>query len=448
MRKMARAELTAFLSLLFLLLLSLVGAVLEAASIQILKNEKRADATRAIESVYAEYQKELFEEYGILGMEATYESGEWKESHILNRLSFYGMENMETNIEAIRFLTDQGGKPFFDQAVNCQKEKLSMENVDKFLGEYESWQEQIGKNDKDEEKLDDFLKNEGSELSKEDNPLTIISDIKRNSLINMVVPKEYEVSENQITLSEQVSHRELRTGEGMEEDKTVTSGDAIFFNFYLVDNFKGAVKNVDKEGLCYELEYLYAGKKSDKENLEEVLKNICHIRFVSNYACILTDEVKKAEASVVAGTLCSMIPVPGIVEVATQAILIAWAYGESIVDLRVLMEGNEVALVKTKDDWQLSLQGLMELRKKPLDAQNNKGEKGLTYEQYLQLMLLLEKKEVLSMRALDLIELHITKDRNQTYFRADNCMVGSRIGTKCHLRRGITYQFSQTYQYH
>ena len=421
---------------------------MEAATIQIMKNEKRADAGRAIESVYAEYQKELFEQYGILGIEATYESGEWKESHILNRLSYYGMENMETQVEAIRLLTDQGGKPFFEQAVNYQKEKLALKNVDKFLGTYDSWQEQMKLDDQYEEKLDGFLEGEASGLPQENNPFTIISDIKRNSLINMVMPRDYKISENQINLSEQVSHRRLRTGEEIEEGKTMTNGDAVFFNFYLVDNFKSAIQNEEKEGLKYELEYLVAGKKSDKENLEAVLKNICHIRFLSNYVCISTDEVKKAEANVMAGALCSMIPVPGIIEVATQAILLAWAYGESIVDLRVLMEGNKVDLIKTKDKWQLSLEGLMELRKKPLDAQSNEGESGITYEQYLQLMLLLEKKEMLSMRALDLIELQIAKNMEQTYFRADNCIVGSTIHTKCRLQRGITYQFAQTYQYH
>ena len=421
---------------------------MEAATIQIMKNEKRADAGRAIESVYAEYQKELFEQYGILGIEATYESGEWKESHILNRLSYYGMENMETQVESIRLLTDQGGKSFFEQAVNYQKEKLALKNVDKFLGTYDSWQEQMKLDDQYEEKLDGFLDEEANELPQENNPFTIISDIKRNSLINMVMPKDYKISENQINLSEQVSHRRLRTGEGIEEGKTMTNGDAVFFNFYLVDNFKSAIQNEEKEGLKYELEYLVAGKKSDKENLEAVLKNICHIRFLSNYVCISTDEVKKAEANVMAGALCSMIPVPGIIEVATQAILLAWAYGESIVDLRVLMEGNKVDLIKTKDKWQLSLEGLMELRKKPLDAQSNEGESGITYEQYLQLMLLLEKKEMLSMRALDLIELQIAKNMEQTYFRADNCIVGSTIHTKCRLQRGITYQFAQTYQYH
>ena len=59
--KMVKGEITVFLSLVFLLLLTLVGALLESASIQLAKNERRADAGRAVESAFAEYQKDLLE---------------------------------------------------------------------------------------------------------------------------------------------------------------------------------------------------------------------------------------------------------------------------------------------------------------------------------------------------------------------------------------------------
>lgn len=65
MKKMVKGEITVFLSLVFLLLLTLVGALLESASIQLAKNERRADAGRAVESAFAEYQKDLLERYGI-----------------------------------------------------------------------------------------------------------------------------------------------------------------------------------------------------------------------------------------------------------------------------------------------------------------------------------------------------------------------------------------------
>ena len=60
---MEKGEVTAYLSLIFILLISFVGGIMEAASVQMAKNYRRSDMNRAIESVFAEYQKELLEEY-------------------------------------------------------------------------------------------------------------------------------------------------------------------------------------------------------------------------------------------------------------------------------------------------------------------------------------------------------------------------------------------------
>ena len=113
MKKMVKGEITVFLSMIFLLLLTLVGAVIESASIQVLKNEKRAAAGRAVESVFAEFQTTLLENYDIFAVEGTYETGHWSEENILNRLAFYGAENMDSEIEKIEYLSDHSGQAFY-----------------------------------------------------------------------------------------------------------------------------------------------------------------------------------------------------------------------------------------------------------------------------------------------------------------------------------------------
>ena len=60
-----KGEITAFMALVFLLMLSLVAALLESASIHIEKNCKRADTRLALESVFAEYNQELLEQYDL-----------------------------------------------------------------------------------------------------------------------------------------------------------------------------------------------------------------------------------------------------------------------------------------------------------------------------------------------------------------------------------------------
>ena len=62
---MKKGEVTAFLSLIIVLLVTFIGGIMESASVQMAKNYRRADMNRAMESVFAEYQQELLEEYDI-----------------------------------------------------------------------------------------------------------------------------------------------------------------------------------------------------------------------------------------------------------------------------------------------------------------------------------------------------------------------------------------------
>ena len=56
---MKRAEITAFLSLIFVLMMSFILAIAESAVIQTSKNYARMEADRAVFSFFGEYQKEL-----------------------------------------------------------------------------------------------------------------------------------------------------------------------------------------------------------------------------------------------------------------------------------------------------------------------------------------------------------------------------------------------------
>ena len=87
---MKKGEVTAFLSLIFILLVAFIGGIMESASVQMAKNYRRTDMNRAMEAVFAEYQKELLEEYNIFSLDGTYESGKYAEKMIKQRLAFFG----------------------------------------------------------------------------------------------------------------------------------------------------------------------------------------------------------------------------------------------------------------------------------------------------------------------------------------------------------------------
>lgn len=413
MKKMVKGEITVFLSLVFLLLLTLVGALLESASIQLAKNERRADAGRAVESVFAEYQKDLLERYGIFAIEGSYESGTMSEENILNRLSFYGAENIETEIAAIRYLTDQNGK----ENIETSKE------------------------------LDQMLESEKEELPAENNPLADIVDIQAQALLNLVSPEGFTLSSKAVKSEETVSNRKLRQGYGTMKEKDNGAGDTIFFNLYLIDKFGNAANKKKNTVLDYEMEYLLGGKASDKDNLEYVIGRIRILRFAVNYGYLLTDKDMQMEVDTLATTLSAVFLSPEIGPVIKHALLLAWAYGESLTDVKTLLAGKKVPAVKSKESWNLTLDGLLELAKNRSIPEGKETEEGNSYEQYLQMMLVLKSKEELSMRALDLVEMNLRSGMEKTFFRADACVSGADFDMTCYLRRGIRYQYHILYQY-
>lgn len=454
MKKMVKGETTVFLSMIFLLLLTLVGAVMESASIQVLKNEKRAAAGRAMESVFAEFQTTLLEHYDIFAVEGTYETGRWSEENILNRLAFYGAENIDSEIDKIQYLSDHGGQDFYRQAVEYEKEKYGVDVAESLAGGLSVWKDQKEnaeeyekENTKTSAELNTLLDEAEEELPEEDNPIEAVGKIRNGRILDVVLPQSFEVSPKAVDISERASVRNLNTGRGSFPDDTTKSVSPIFFNLYLLDKFRCAADGDKERPLDYELEYLLEGKTTDAENLESVVKKLLLLRFGPNYGYLCTDTSKKAEAETLAAGLCTLLTVPGVTEVVKQAILLAWAYGEGIMDVRSLLSGSKVPLMKSKESWQLSLTGLLTLGVSGDVNEGKDWEGGYSYEQYLQMLLLLEKKELLTMRALDLIEENIRVCLGKEFFRVDTCITKLETSNKCFMRRDINYNFKTRFMY-
>ena len=130
--------------------------------------------------------------------------------------------------------------------------------------------------------------------------------------------------------------------------------------------------------------------------METVASKLLMVRFVPDYAYIQTDSEKKAEAEAAALTLCTVIGLPELAEGAAQGILLAWAYGEAIMDIRTLISGGKVPLVKNAEDWKLSLSGLMQLGSTGENVAADSGkdmESGLAYREYLRMLLFLKSQD-------------------------------------------------------
>ena len=271
---------------------------------------------RAVESVFAEYQRDLLEEFEIFALDGGYESGSYSEEHVLDRLSYYGASGMEQEILRIQFLTDGNGQAFLEQAARFMESRYGLGSLNHLLGSMNRWEEQ----EEAAGRLQQTEENQ-AELPEEDNPLPNIRQLAATPLTELAMPKEKKISEKAVEESGMVSHRSLRTGRGDFSDvadKPELSG--IAFGEYVLTHFSSAAdagNSGGSEALDYEVEYILEGKSSDRENLEAVLKRLAVLRFVPNYTYLQGDAAKRAEAKALALTLCTVAALPAAAEALT-----------------------------------------------------------------------------------------------------------------------------------
>jgi len=430
-----KGEITVFLSLLLVVLLTFIGGMVQSASIHITKSMKRADTKLALESVFAEYEDRLLEEYDIF---AKLDGDETKFSR---RLWFYGAKDMEHKIQKIQFLTDNKGQAFYEQAIHSLGgEVKKVAEVTEVPWEEEERQVNL--------ELEELLSETEVTLPKEENPLEWIKHLRKSSLLTLVLKNPENLSNRYVALEELPSHRKLVQGtgglvkgtDGFGETSKGGVAQKALFTAYLMEHFPHHLKNKEENSLFYEAEYLLCGKESDRENLEAVFRKIITIRTGVNYAYLLTDQTKLAEAGGMAATLSGLLMIPEATELVKQALLFSWSYGESILELRSLSEGKKIPILKTAESWQLDLDSLLQLGTEEDVSTPLEEEKGMGYEDYITMFLLAENVEHLCMRALDLMELKLG-------IRMDALVTAVEIKSTAEMQRGIKDTFLSKYQY-
>ena len=93
---------------------------------------------------------------------------------------------------------------------------------------------------------------------------------------------------------------------------------------------------------------------------------------------LMADKEKRAEIKVAAGLVCTLVMLPELTPLLEGAILLAWAYAESVYDVRTLFAGGKVPLLKNKETWHYSLTAALhgDLKDRAQEG------KGLDYQDY------------------------------------------------------------------
>lgn len=444
---MKKGEITAFLSLIFVLLVSFILTMTESASIQTVKNRKRLDVDRAVFSLFGEYQKELFEEYEIFAIDSTYETGQVEESLFLDRMAYYGSTGIQQEITDIQFLTDNNGQAFREQVLKTMEGRTGISLVQNLTGLAENWEEGEIQGQEISGQLDDIL-SENQELIPEE--AHGLLEAKKGGILSLVLPKTFRLSNKSVQLSKQVSGRIRHTGRGSFPERSNIQGveGKVLFEKYILEKFSSAVeKKGEARSLDYEIEYLLCGKESDAENLKSTVNQLLMFRFAMNYKYLLSDIQKQEEAETMAAAISLLILNPELEQVIKHVLLILWSFGESVIDIRSLLSGKHTALNKNRENWQLQLSGLFHLGTAEDTQEGNDSENGLTYQQYLQILLFLKGSSELTMRTLDRLEQNLIQEKGLSFFRADACMTKIKLQNTADIWNGTQYTFPLYFGY-
>ena len=209
----------------------------------------------------------------------------------------------------------------------------------------------------------------------------------------------------------------------------------------------GITSENNDRSLSYETEYVLEGKASDKENLESFLMKLLLVRMALNYVYLMGDSEKQSEAAAFAAAVTTVLLIPEAAGALKQLVLLAWAAGESIVDIRTLLSGKKAALVKSSDTWQLPLSSLLTLGSSNEQIGGEDVPGGVEYKDYLRIFLFLENPDDVNMRLLDRIEENIKTEYGMDYFKADQCVTKLEADSTSEILGGITYEFPVYFGY-
>ena len=151
------------------------------------------------------------------------------------------------------------------------------------------------------------------------------------------------------------------------------------------------------------------------------------------------------EAEALAVTISALLLMPEAVEALKQMILVAWAGGESVMDLRCLLDGRKVPLVKSADKWVVSLSQLPLLLTDGGSVRGNDSGEGVGYSDYIRMFLFLKSVPEITMRTLDCVEeaLH----SKHILFQADQCVTKLEIQNKIIVYKNLNYQYPVYFGY-
>ena len=258
----------------------------------------------------------------------------------------------------------------------------------------------------------------------------------------------FKLSFETISVSDTLLHRDKEKGIGDMREYDFDPTENIFFIEYIMSKMGNYLDQREDTKLKYEAEYIVFGQGADIMNMECMVQNLFNVRALEDYISLnlATDKVDAVRPIGEVLEPVTEIPEP----VITQTILLIWAMAEAVTDVRELIKGERVPLIKTSEQINVSIEGLINLIGEEVELEGEVTEAPVSengipnitvgYSDYLRVFLYALPSVFKVYRTMDMIEqdLRISGTGNE-FFRFDVC--ADKVKAVFSVETGFDYRF-------
>lgn len=459
MQKKENAYLTVYLSLVFGIVLSLLLALIEGAAIGAARAQAELVADLGLNSIFAEYNREVLDQYELFFLDSSYGGENGGIGKVETHLSKYLEKNMDpdkavglfggitylklTNpyleISEVSYAGDNGGEVWKAQAVAYMKAvyggdiihsvKEHLEVVEKNEMHTRDIAAELKEQKKSFEKA--LIEKEITEYDTQTSEGTSYGKVSKlvdkligGGLLKLVMPSGERMSDVAVNTKDYYSGRvhagRVNAGIGLHEGVQKADGlvDELIYGEYLMKMCGNYRDQKEDSLLKYQIEYILYGFSSDSSNLSACIATLFAVRSVGNLISIYSSSTMKNQAEATAKMICALLLSPELAPVLKEILIGIWAMAESVADVKNLLDGGKVPLIKKDNQWSLSLLGAL-----TGDFEGSKKrDEGLSYQMYLRVLLGLMDKQTKVTRSLDIVEMDIRQTKGNEQFRIDRCL--------------------------
>ncbi len=367
-----------------------------------------------------------------------------KNADNISKLSESNREYIDGEISKFKEYVDKDSERRIEISALAGLSESMISEVEGLESDIESLQEMMEAEDGEEQDYDigEAWNNLGSDIDaltvmrlnfkygiadeEKEEKLKQVKELISDGIFSLVIPENREVS------NKSVSRLSLPSNAITGGYSGRNLAQRLLVNEYMGTYFADFTDDIDTP-LSYELEYILNGDTSDRINLENAILKILAIREGLNYMHIISDASKMQSAQELATVISGVLCLPQITLLIKFLIIAVWALVESAIDLRCLLSGGKVPLIKSRDDWSADLDSIFDILNNNSLREKEASSRGINYEGYLKMLLYIEEPVKRNFRMMDIMQLDIAESQND--FLINDMVYGIEADIGCGAKR-------------